>query len=273
MKNIGLFLFLTLLIFTGNACLEDSGEITDVSTTEAATLTVDPGGSVIRNVTNDINFNIDFTKRSDPTLVQTIDVVLNFEGSNNSVSNTVVNTLTSLPADISFTMDELLSQAGLTLDELSAGDSWNYSYILRNQSGSEWNVLPETRYTFTCVSDLAGSYSYVSSGTSTDDCCTTPVVDLTGTVVLTEERPGVYLLNDFSGGLYFEWYDVYTITSPDDSPGFLEHICGEVNIIDTTEPYGTAVTGSGTYDDMTGVITYSWTNGYGDAGTITLTPM
>jgi hypothetical protein len=251
--------------------LEDSGELTDTFTSEAATLVVAPGGTFIRNVTTEVKFPVDFTDKSDPALVQAVDVVLNFDGVNNQTTK-IVATLTSLPAEISFTAQELLDQAGLTLDELNAGDSWNYSYVLNNNEGNTWDVLQETKYTFTCPSDIAGTYSVVSSGTSTDDCCTDPVENITGTVELTEVRPGVYELSDFSGGLYFEWYDVYTITSPEDTPGFLEHVCSEVNIIETAEPYGTAVTGSGTYDDVTGVITYNWVNGYGDTGTVTLTP-
>ncbi|MCB0632485.1 MAG: hypothetical protein R2824_08055 [Saprospiraceae bacterium] len=273
MKNIGFLTFILALMLGSSACLEDSGELSDVATSEAATLTIAPGGSFIRNVTTTVTFPVDFTEKSDPSLVESIDVVLSFEGVNNTVSDVVVTSLTSLPAEVSFSVDELLGQAGLTLDELNAGDSWNYSYVLNNRAGTTWDVLQKTRYTFTCPSDLAGMYSAVSSGQSTDDCCTAPVVDFTATVQLTEVRSGVYEINDFSGGIYFEWYDVYGITSPNDSPGMIEHICGNVNIIDTTEPFGTAVSGTGTYDDATGVITYSWGNGYGDTGTVTLTPL
>lgn len=273
MKNIWLFSFLCIVALLSDACLEDSGELADTANIDAATLTVNPGGTVVRGVTQQITFPVVLTTMSDPGLVQSVDVILNFNGMNNTVEHMKVLTLTNLPAEVTFTLDELLSQAGLTVDQLNARDSWTYSYMLNNATGNPWKILQETRFTYICPSSLAGAYRAVSSGTSTDDCCLTPVDNITATVQLTETGPGVYELSDFTGGLYLEWYDVYGITRPEDSPGNLEHICGEVRLVQTVEPFGTAVSGTGTYNDVTGEITYSWQNGYGDTGTVTLTPL
>lgn len=270
MKNINLFAFLLFTLLVGSACLDDTGELADTSTFEAATIAVDPGGSVIRNVTTDITIPIVLTEMSDPGLIQSVDVMLNFTGVNNTVSDMKVASLTSLPGEVSFTMEELLSQSGLTLEELNAGDAWSYSFLLNNRAGSIWQTANDTRYTFTCPSSLAGMYDAVSSGSSTDVCCPDPYVDFTATIELTEERSGVYNISDFSGGIYLDWYDTYGLSG--DSPGRLEHICSKIKVIETTEPFGTPVIGQGTYDDATGVITYDWANGYGDTGTVTLTP-
>ncbi len=253
-------------------CLGDSEELTEIATSEAATLNVEPGGTVIKNVTQQISFNVALSKLSDPSLVQSAEVYVTFEGANNIVAATKINDITTFPSEVTLTISDLLSQAGLTLEEFSAGDTWNYSYNLNSNSGKVWDIPAVTQFTFTCPSDIAGEYSAVTSGQSTDGCCTAPVADLTSTVTLTEERPGVYVISDFSAGLYFEWYVVYGITGPADTPGKLQHVCSTVSIVETSEPFGTAVTGSGTYDDSNGVITYTWSNGFADMGTVTLTP-
>ena len=119
--------------------------------------------------------------------------------------------------------------------------------------------------------NISGSYTVISStGTSTDGCCVGETTVSGNTVVVTAVAGSTTNFNfsDFSGGLYFEWYDVYGITSPDDSPGTMQFNCNEVTFVNTTEPFQTAVQGEGLYDASTGRITYTWLNGYGDQGTV-----
>lgn len=119
--------------------------------------------------------------------------------------------------------------------------------------------------------DISGTYQVVSAtGMSTDGCCPdeTTVSGNIVEVVATSET--VFSVSDITGGLYLEWYDVYGITAPEDSPGNLNFNCGEVTVVQTTEPFGTLVTGGGPYDSAAGRITYSWTNGYGDSATVIL---
>jgi hypothetical protein len=119
--------------------------------------------------------------------------------------------------------------------------------------------------------DISGTYQVVSAtGMSTDGCCPdeTTVSGNIVEVVATSET--VFSVSDITGGLYFEWYDVYGITSPDDSPGNLNFNCGEVTVVQTIEPFGTLVTGGGPYDGAAGRITYTWTNGFADSGTVIL---
>jgi hypothetical protein len=87
---------------------------------------------------------------------------------------------------------------------------------------------------------------------------------------VTAINPTTFEISDFTGGLYLEWYDVYGITAPEDSPGTLGYNCAEVNFTNTTEPFGTGVLGGGPYDVATGRMEYSWINGYGDQGTVIL---
>jgi hypothetical protein len=121
--------------------------------------------------------------------------------------------------------------------------------------------------------NISGNYTVVSSsGTSTDGCCPGVVTVSGNTVAVTSVAGSVtnFRLSDITGGLYFEWYDVYGITSPNQSPGFLLFNCNEVNVVNTVEPFGTAVQGEGLYDEDTGTLTYTWSNGFADQGTVVL---
>jgi hypothetical protein len=119
--------------------------------------------------------------------------------------------------------------------------------------------------------DISGNYRVISAvGTSTDGCCPGEVTVSGNIVTLTAVNETTFRISDFSGGLYFEWYDVFGISGPDDSPGQFVYNCSEVNFSGTTEPFGTGVSGGGPYDPATGTLTYNWINGFGDQATITL---
>lgn len=124
----------------------------------------------------------------------------------------------------------------------------------------------------TCPSDLAGTYSYVSSGTSTDPCCPNRV-DLTGTVTITVGVDDItYGISDYSMGLYDAWYGPAYNLAPGSTPGNIQDVCGTISLLTASEAYGNTLTGTGTIDATTGVISYVWSNGWGDEGTATLTP-
>lgn len=119
--------------------------------------------------------------------------------------------------------------------------------------------------------DISGNYKVEdATGTSTDPCCT-KVTTVSGNIVkITKVTNSSFALSDFSGGLYFDWYDVYGIEKPEDSPGEFSFSCNQVTIQRTTEPFGEAVQGTGVYDPATKTITYDWENGYGDKGKVKL---
>jgi hypothetical protein len=60
-----------------------------------------------------------------------------------------------------------------------------------------------------------------TSGTSTDGCCPGEVTVSGNTVQVTMTNATIFQVSDLTGGLYYEWYDVYGITGPDDTPGNL----------------------------------------------------
>ncbi|WP_436517538.1 hypothetical protein [Ekhidna sp. To15] len=130
----------------------------------------------------------------------------------------------------------------------------------------------------TCESNLAGDYSAVSSGSSTDGCVAgngnTVITNLAySTVTITEgSGVGVYTISNSFAGLYDAWYvPCYGYSAGESNP--LTDVCGDLSgswldIYAPNNPF--AMTGS---VDGSGVITLSWTNAFGDQGTTVLTPI
>ncbi len=119
--------------------------------------------------------------------------------------------------------------------------------------------------------DISGNYLVEdATGTSTDGCCTQLTTVKGNIVKVTRLTNSSFMLSDFSGGLYLEWYDVYGIEKPEDSPGEISFSCNAVSFQRTTEPFGEGVTGTGVYNPATKTIAYNWLNGYGDAANVKL---
>ena len=181
-------------------------------------------------------------------------------------------TVSSVPATVNITVAEALDGLDKDPEDLVVGDVVRFTFETVTQDGRTLQTGGNgVAITASCPSTLAGTYDVVATGTSTDGCCPDQTT-VNSTVTLTDEGSGRYTISDFSGGLYFEWYDVYGITGPGDSPGTFVDVCNSLTFVDTVEPFNTDVTGTGSVDGDTGVITLSWTNGYGDEGTLTLTP-
>lgn len=129
-----------------------------------------------------------------------------------------------------------------------------------------------------CVSNIAGTYTSTTTGTSTDDCCPTEST-VTSEVTITSLGSGKYVISDFSAGLYQYWYEVYGIdsayTSSTDKTknkliGDILDACDKISGA-WVEPFAEPMKISGFSSPDLGVITYSWENGYGDKATVTLT--
>ncbi len=144
--------------------------------------------------------------------------------------------------------------------------------------GTSINGAPTASFTMqfqsfiTCPAiNISGNYLVTEAkGLSTDGCCPN-VTTVKGTIIqITRVTNSSFKLSDFSGGLYFEWYDVYGIEKPEDSPGEISFSCNEINIQNTLEPFGEKVNGKGTYDPAKKSINYEWINAYGDKATVSL---
>lgn len=136
-------------------------------------------------------------------------------------------------------------------------------------------------HTLTIIDDdcpiiaIGGTYSSISRGTSTDGCCPDEITDFQSEISITDNGDGTFTLNDFSGGIYLEWYGVYGLTSQDQSPAtFLitDPVNNTISFVDGSgEPFGESLSSTGSYDPCTGGISYAWQNGWGDEGNVNLT--
>lgn len=156
---------------------------------------------------------------------------------------------------------------------LSPTDSiLNLATSIQGSSPANGAFTIQIMTSITCApADISGTYLVVSAtGMSTDGCCPEETTVSGNTVTLTQASATTFTISDFSGGLYFEWYDVYGIPSPDASPGTFTYNCSEVNFTNTIEPFETVVAGGGPVDFDAGTIMYTWSNGYGDTGTVVL---
>lgn len=121
-----------------------------------------------------------------------------------------------------------------------------------------------------CPSDLAGTYSVLSSGQSTDPAAPDPVVDLPYTVTLTKTGDNTYSVSDIFAGVYIDWYcEAYGLCA--ETEGSFTDVCGSLSS-SFTEPFGEAASISGT-NNGDGTLTVTFQNAYGDTATSVYTKM
>lgn len=121
-----------------------------------------------------------------------------------------------------------------------------------------------------CPSDLAGTYSVLTSGQSTDGAAADPVVDLPYTVTITKTGTNTYSVSDIFAGIYIEWYcDAYGLC--DETEGSFTDVCGILSS-SFTEPFESDASLSGT-NNGDGTLTISFENGFGDTATSVYTKM
>ncbi|WP_162555765.1 hypothetical protein [Reichenbachiella versicolor] len=188
---------------------------------------------------------------------------------------TEIGTFEDFPATVTVTAANAVSDIeGIAVSDLEVGDVFTFQVLTVSKSGivsrSNAGVLNAS---VACKSSIAGTYTTVASGMSTDDGPTeNPVTDYAYEVTLTDTGVnGVYEISDFSAGLFTLWYDIYGLSG--DYPGTLQDVCNDVSIINTTGPFGSPISGTGSFDPDTGIITISGgAVSWGDNWTITMTP-
>jgi|GEM_PF-2864324 len=183
----------------------------------------------------------------------------------------LVRNVSDIPSDQIFTAEDLAQAVGLEMSDLNLGDAFRLSF----QSQTSEGPFESNEFLYvdvSCPSDIGGPYNAVSSGQSTDDCCPDPAVDIMAEgIELIDNGSGIYTINDFSGGLWFHWYEVYGATSA--NPGEIKDVCNTITFQNTTELFGSNISGTGSVDPETGIITIEWlADSWGDAGTTVLTP-
>lgn len=191
-------------------------------------------------------------------------------------------------ATFTFTMQQVLDVLGLTLDDIEGGQAFDFYATLTTCTGHVFDrtntnavtqgqpafrALFQFKTNLVCPSDLGGNYLATTTGQSTDGCCPDPATLTDIPITLTDKGSGVYTISDWSAGLYLFWYAVYGITPTTNMTATFTDACKVYAIPDIIEPFGTATVFTNvSLDEATGVITYTWTNGYDDTGTVVLTP-
>ncbi|WP_224997619.1 hypothetical protein [Cesiribacter sp. SM1] len=94
--------------------------------------------------------------------VDRIEVLQSYEGSDFKV----VETISTFPADLSISLTEAMNLAGLTVDQLTAGDDFVYTFKVYSAAGSEYFTNTSFTASTTCVVQAPFEGTY----TVTDDC-------------------------------------------------------------------------------------------------------
>lgn len=266
-------LFLLALLTLGGCILDNSGELADQKTSGAATIDIPPNQPFIFGATESIDLVIDATKFSDESNIKSVMIQKSFEGANASVTGLDAGSVTSYPSTVSFSIDELLSGLGITIDEVGAGDTWTFNYVVTLNDGRVLNPAGTTSVPFSCQSDLAGMYSVTTTYGYHDflPSESTNTID----VEITETGPGQYEVFDFSGGLYSQGaYATYYGTSS--FTVTFNDVCNSISWTDQSDTWGPVVPldgGVNSVDPVTGVITISWhCLAYGENGVSVYTP-
>lgn len=260
-------------------CLAGGVFFTACDTEEAPFSELNPEGAILSitdvqtgfyDLTNTANASIGFSVVSAGEAVGSVDLYKAYNGG----TPVLHSTLSSLPSSLNVSLADAVSGLGVTVDEVGVGDVFTFSFGEYTAGAGTYKSGTTLDVAASCPSSLAGDYTASTTGSSTDDCCP-DVTTVEGTTVTISGEDGAYTVNDFSAGLYLEWYATYGITDVMSTDGSLEisftDVCGTLSGTGS-EPFDTDVTLTGSVDSDTGVITYTWSNGYNDEATVTLTP-
>lgn len=297
MKKFKLIFTLLAIVLLVPSCEKDGGD-SKLNLTEGAIANVQKVATTdgfidLVAINAGSSINIGYTIDEARGKVVSMDVVAFYKKITGEVYKGVLETnVTTFPSTFSITQDDLfaafeqLNVAG----DFEVGDQLTITTELTLENGTVIKTLTDSGrpnyggnvgntasftplqvYNVACPSDLAGTYSVLTTATSTDSGPTpaeNPITNFPYTVTITADGGGSYTISDAFGGVYFLWYDIYGITG--DEEGSFSDVCG---VISGTfpEPFGTDVEYDGTVN-ANGTLTIHWINGYGDEGVSTYTP-
>jgi len=259
MKKI-IYLFLTLLSFTFLQNCEDTYVPNlDYATFQSASETV----TVVLNGTASFDVKVYTTNimNSERTFSILIDDASSADPQSYSLPSSVTVPANTNEGTISINFsDNNISNSGETLIlTLSSSDN---AFVGK---GITINIVRD------CPSDLAGTYSVISNGTSTDGApVNNPLVDFAYEVEITKTDATTYTISDGVAGVYIDWYcDAYGYCF--ETEGNFTDTCG---ILSGTwvEGFDSTVVLTGE-DNFDGTLTITWENGFGDTATAVYTKM
>lgn len=291
MNNIKLIFTLLVLTFLVASCNDDGGDsklewsdgaVAHILKDNAADsfidlIAINEGGSI------NLAFSID-KKFGD---VKSMDVVAFYTKTTGTVSKgTLFTNVTTFPSNFSIDQEDLYTAfTNLnTPSDFEVGDKLTITVDLTLSDGTVIKTIsdngvpnygsnlatppfsPVQVYNVACPSDLGGTYSVLTSGSSTDpgpDASVNPIANYPYTVTITDNGGGSYTISDAFGGVYILWYEMYGLDF--EVEGSFSDVCGTISG-SFPEPFGTDVTYTGSVDSDTGIITINWVNGFDDQG-------
>ncbi len=278
MKNIYSYLMIALLFsLTLSSCYEEEKYADNLSL--GATLVVSGDEAFILGETEQIDLEVSLEENSSaPVQAIILEKQLVTSEGNSDVVTQTFDPGADGTIELSFTTSELFADVpvnGIILDaeDLNPGDRWEFDFKVQMADG---RVLSPGRgdgslnVSFTCKSDLAGTYSTVTDGGTGDGSGGTAssFSDLAYEVTITEVSAGRYRLSDITGGLYAVGY------GDSDNPVEFTDICNQISVNSQPDVVygGDEFNGTGTVNED-GTITITWSNNWGDNGTTVFTPL
>lgn len=274
-KGLKLFAFAAMIMGT-NACDEAFVEPFDIENGGSLGANVEPPSSLayLRGQTSVLDFNVNLVENaSAPVSDIQASIVLTVGAEKSSIYEVTV------PASgaVNISSSDLFQNTpvnGTVQSEstLNAGDSWSFSYVINLADGRKITPSRTTTVTFTCPSDLAGTYTNNTEVSVSDF----GAQSYTTEEELTEIGDGQYSVPDMTGGLwsldpYAGAYGTSARTTT------LTEICSSITVADAPDQFGGFITTAGrpapTFNEATGVIQWSWIDTiYGETGVTTYTP-
>lgn len=290
MKNVKLIIASLFVVLFTVSCEKDGGDSV-IATSEGATPNIQKVAgtdafidlvAVNDNTPIEISFTVDVGFGD----VASADVMMFYYSGDNVYKATFATDVTSFPATFSFSQAEIFD-AFTELNsaaDLAVGDALRITAELTLTDGTVIKILNDDgsanygadiansplfsvvqTYNVSCPSDLAGTYSVLTTGTSTDpgpSASENPIANFPYNVTITANGGGNYTVSDAFGGVYMLWYDIYGLDF--EVEGTFDDVCGTISGA-FPEPFGTEVTYTGTVNSD-GTLSIHWINGFGDEG-------
>lgn len=291
MKNIKKIFAILTLIMLVLSCENDGGD-SKLNLKYGAIVNIQKQNDTdafidLLNVQNGGNFNLGITLDLALGKISSVDLVGFYTKKDGTITKaTLVPNIVTLPTTINLSRQDIFDAfANINNPEdFESGDKLTISADITLKDGTVVKIINDDgsnnfssniatsnlyklfqTYNVSCTSNLEGTYSVISSGTSTDSGPTSsenPISNFPYTVQISALGGGDYTISDAFGGIYILWYDIYGLDF--EVEGSFSDVCGTISG-KFPEPFGTDVIFSGTVNSN-GTISIHWENGYGDFG-------
>jgi hypothetical protein len=290
MKKIKFILLPLLLLGIVIGCEKDGGEsvidfklgaVPDIQKVE----TTDAFINLVA-INNEQQVNLGFTVDIARGDVASANIMLFYYKGDNVYKATFATNVTTFPVTYNITQADILSAFTELNDntDFEVGNALKVTAELTLKNGTIIKILNDDgsanygadisnslifsvlqTYFVSCPSDLAGTYTVLTTAFSTDPGPTpdeNPITNFPYTVTITALGGGKYNISDAFGGVYILWYDIYGLDF--EVEGQFDDVCGTISGV-FPEPFGTDVTYTGSVNPD-GTLSIHWVNGYDDEG-------